>query len=269
MNFPRSNAIRILLLGFTAFHLSAADAFDFAILGDRTGNAVPGVYEQITKEIAARRPQFVINVGDTIQGLDDATAVSQWDAVRPLWKSFGRIPFYLVPGNHDIWSPASERIWREQTGHAPHYSFDFQGAHVTVLDNSRADGLGADQLAYLEADLTAHPASRPKFVMFHRPFWLLPVKFQNGSFPLHQLARKYGVNYVISGHAHQFDRSEYQGVQYVMVGSSGGSLTHGNPRGTATSTPEGLYYGYAWVRVEGGSARLDFRQVEIQSGLSK
>jgi len=270
MNFLRTPPVRLLLLTLwvLAGRQSLAGTFDFAILGDRTGGAVPGVYEQIVKEIAARHPSFVINVGDTIEGLDDSTAVAQWTAIRAAWKYFGDIPFHLVPGNHDIWSTASEKIWRAQTGQAPQYSFDFNGAHITVLDNSRTDGMGPDQITFLQADLAAHASTRPKFIFFHRPFWLLPVKFQNGNFPLHQLARKYGASYVVSGHAHQFDRSEYDGVQYIMVGSSGGSLTHGKGK-TPDSGLQGSYFGYAWVHVEGAAATLEFRRVEAQSALGK
>ena len=250
-----------LSIGLLALPLAHAAGFDFAILGDRTGGAVPGVYEQVCKEIAAHHPDFIINVGDTIQGMDDVNTLDEWKAVRPVWKYFGNTPFYLVPGNHDIWSPASARIWREQTGHPPQYSFDFRGAHVTVLDNSRADELGPDQLEFLEADLAAHAASQPKFIFFHRPSWLLRVKFQNGDFQLHRLARKYNAGFVVSGHAHEFDRSEYDGVQYIMVGSSGGSLTHGNGQVTANSGRDGAYFGYAWVHVADAKANLEFRRL--------
>jgi 3',5'-cyclic AMP phosphodiesterase CpdA len=275
MNFQkffRGWSLRCLLILALPCPAPAA-GFDFAILGDRTGNAVAGVYEQIVKDIANHHPAFVINVGDTIEGLNDATAGAQWDAIRPTWKYFGDIPFYLVPGNHDIWSPESEKVWRAQIHRAPSYSFDFRGIHVTVLDNSRTDALSPDQLAFLESDLAAHREKQPKFIFFHRPFWLLPVKFQNGDFSLHQLARKYGVSFIVSGHAHQFDRSELQGVQYVMVGSSGGSLTHGRAA-AAVSVSDGLYFGYAWVHVEGPAATLEFRPVDVarqatQSGLGK
>lgn len=264
MKFRAKCALSLLLTAFPV--IAAAAGFDFAILGDRTGGAVPGVYEQIVKEIASHHPSLVINVGDTIQGMDDVTTAEEWAAVKPVWKYFGDIPFYLVPGNHDIWSPASERIWKSQTGHPPQYSFDFRGMHVTVLDNSRTGDLAPEQLAFLESDLAAHTSAQPKFVFFHRPFWILNVKFQNGDFPLHRLVKKYGVQFVVSGHVHEFDRSEYDGVQYVMVGSSGGSLDHGSGH---TLGLGGSYFGYAWVHVDGATATLEFRKVAAQSGLGK
>jgi 3',5'-cyclic-AMP phosphodiesterase len=264
MKFRSKCAIGLLLAWLPI--IATAAGFDFAILGDRTGGAVPGVYEQVVKEIGSHHPAFVINVGDTIQGMDDVTTSDEWAAVKPVWKYLGNTPFYLIPGNHDIWSPASERIWKVQTGHPPQYSFDFRGMHVTVLDNSRTGDLAPEQLEFLEADLAAHTASQPKFVLFHRPFWILNVKFQNGDFELHRLVKKYGVKFVVSGHAHEFDRSEYDGVQYVMVGSSGGSLDHGKGQRIAL---DGAYFGYAWVHVEGAAAKLDFRRVAAQSGLGK
>src|SRR5215469_16146566 len=92
---------RCVFAGLLA-HLAAGASFDFAILGDRTGNAVPGVYEQICKVIGQRHPGFVINVGDTIEGLNDEDVFLEWQSVRGTWKYFGDTPFYLVPGNHDI-----------------------------------------------------------------------------------------------------------------------------------------------------------------------
>ena len=41
--------------------------FRFAIIGDRTGSAIPGVYERILSEAAFMNPDFAINVGDTIE----------------------------------------------------------------------------------------------------------------------------------------------------------------------------------------------------------
>ena len=58
---------------------SPQNNFRFSILGDRTGDAEPGVYEQIWKDIDGLHPNFVINVGDTIQGGNDATAASEWN----------------------------------------------------------------------------------------------------------------------------------------------------------------------------------------------
>lgn len=198
--------------------------FRFAILGDRTGEVVAGVYEAAWQAIGRFHPAFVVNVGDTIQGGDDAGAAAEWRALRPLWSG---VPAFLTPGNHDIWSAASEREWREQTGHPPFYSFSYGNLHVTVLDNSRSADISQTQYRFLEADLAAHAAQHPKLVVMHRPSWLIPVLLRSSDFELQRLARKYSVDAVISGHIHQLSQYRLDGVLYLEVGSSGGHIDRG------------------------------------------
>ena len=58
----------LTLLALLTAIVSAADpaAFRFAILGDRTGDAQAGVFEQVWKEVDGERPSFVVtsNVHD-------------------------------------------------------------------------------------------------------------------------------------------------------------------------------------------------------------
>ena len=221
------------------------DSFHFAILGDRTGEVQPGVYERVWQEVAAEDPAFVLSVGDTIQGLKDASADSEWRQVEQILAPYRRYPLYLAPGNHDIWSEPSERAFRKYAGHAPHYSFDYGPAHFTILDNSRADQFSAEELVFLEKDLEAHKAQPVKFIVSHRPSWLVDVLFRNSNFALHQLAKKYGVRYVIAGHLHRMLHVDLDGVTYLSMGSSGGHL-----RGSE-KYEDGWFFGHARVDVRG------------------
>ncbi len=197
--------------------------FRFAIVGDRTGAAIKGIYERIWRQIGEFQPDFAINVGDTIEGGKDDRAEEEWRELRPIWSRYG-FPFYFTPGNHDIWSERSLQIYEKETGHKSYYSFNFQNAHFTILDNSRTLELGDDQLKFLEEDLMANQDRSPKFIFFHKPYWIAFLKLGSGDFPLHQMARKYGVGYIVSGHAHQFMRMTRDGIVYMAVGSSGGAL---------------------------------------------
>lgn len=227
--------------------------FRFVVLGDRTGNADQAIYEQVWREVRAEHPAFVLNVGDTIQGGDDATAQAEWDALRPVWSLPQYLPQYFTPGNHDIWSEASRKIYERATKHPASYGFDFQGAHFTVLDNSGSLNLSDEQMRFLQADLERNRARSPKFVSFHEPFWLLPLKFQSGEFPFHQLVKKYGVAAVFSGHGHQFVRLERDGIVYLEAGSSGAKLKgHG--------FAQGWFFGHSVVDVNGGSVRIAIRE---------
>lgn len=254
-------ALRWLLLaglvGLLGFGESGND-FRFCILGDRTGDSQAGVYERVWKNLDALHPDFVINVGDTIQGGNDATAEAEWLALRPLWDRYS-YPLNFTPGNHDIWSELSRKVYEKQTRRAASYGFDYQAAHFTVLDNSQTEDLSGEQMGFLARDLEAHRDRDPKFVFFHKPFWLIPVKFRSSQFPFHQLAKKYGVRYVVSGHGHQFVRAANDGIVYIEAGSSGGKLK-------GEGFEHGWFFGQILARVRGSDVEMTVREVDSPFG---
>ena len=232
--------------------------FRFSILGDRTGDADPQIYERVWHDLDLLHPDFVINVGDTIQGGNDATAQAEWRALRPLWKRY-KYPQFFTPGNHDIWSPESRVIYEKETGHPAFYGFDYQDAHFTVLNNSQTDNLSDEQIEFLTRDLSRNKARDPKFVLFHRPFWLIPVKFQSSQFPFHQLAKKLGVRYVISGHGHQFVHAVQDGIVYVEAGSSGAKL-----KGQGFN--RGWFFGQIYTEVKDSNVDMTAKEVSAPAG---
>ena len=246
---------RFLTCGGLLIRLLGAQTYHFALLGDRTGEAVDAVYQQVWKSAAAEHPAFVLTVGDTIEGLHDDTAKAQWQEVQRLLAPYRKLPLYLTPGNHDIWSPMSEQLFREYAKHPPHYSFDYEQAHFTILDNSRTEDLSTEELDFLEEDLKAHASQPVKFVISHRPSWLVNVVLRNPDFRLHELAKKYGVQYVVAGHVHQMLRFELEGVTYLSMASAGGHL-----RGSGEYA-DGWFFGHARVTVR--DKDIDFRIEEL------
>jgi len=232
----------------------------FVILGDRTGSVQPGVWEQVWKVTAEEKPAFVLTVGDMIEGLVDVNAAAEWVQARRLLQPYKEIPLYLTPGNHDIWSDASEALFRKNSGRAPHYSFDRGAAHFTVLDNSRSEQFTDAELSFLEADLKAN-ASRPvKFVISHRPSWILQVALRNPEFLLHRLAQQYGVKYVIAGHIHQMLHFELDGIEYVSMPSAGGRLR------ASGEYRAGWFFGYTLVEVKEGAAKFTIHELKAPKG---
>jgi predicted phosphodiesterase len=236
------------------------DSFQFVILGDRTGEAEPGVYERVWQEAAAENPAFVLSVGDSIQGLNDVTAEAEWRQFEQILTAYRRFPLFLAPGNHDIWSAHSEALFRKYAAHPAHYSFDYARAHFTILDNSRSDDLSPEELQFLEGDLEAHKDQPVKFIVSHRPSWLVDSMFQNPGFRLHQLAKQYGVTNVIAGHLHQMLEVDLEGVKYVSMASAGGHL-----RGTEQYR-DGWFFGHALVGVRGQTVDLQIKELKPPQG---
>ncbi len=252
---------RLIVILFAAWTLllaaaSGPDTFHFVILGDRTGEAQDHYYEQIWAEAAKTNPEFVLTMGDTIQGLNDATADAEWREAEKILAPYKRFPLYLVPGNHDIWSAASEQLFRKYAGHPPHYSFDYGSAHFTILDNSRSDQLSAEELTFLEQDLKAHASQPLKFIVSHRPSWIFNAAALNPDFPLHRLARKYGARYVIAGHLHELLHFTLDGIDYISMPSAGGHLR------ASGKYADGWFFGYATVDVRNSTARIRIHEFQ-------
>jgi Icc protein len=238
--------------------------FRFSIIGDRTGGATPQVYGRIWREIDMLHPDFAINVGDSIEGHSDARAQAEWEALHPIWQRYNHYPLYFTPGNHDIWNDASQSLYEKESRRPPFYGFNYQEAHFTVLDNSRTQTLTDEQIRFLGRDLEANKDRSPKFIFFHRPYWIVFLKLGSGEFPLHQLAKKYGVSYIISGHGHQFVRMARDGIVYMEVGSSGGSMKRGLSKGEGFA--QGWFYHHVWGRVKGSKVWFTVKELDPPMG---
>ncbi len=92
-------------------HLDLAnepDAFQFAIVTDRTGGHRPGVFPDAVRKLNLLRPEFIMSVGDLIEGYTEDRDVLkvQWDEFSSFVEQL-EMPFFYLPGNHDI----STRSW--------------------------------------------------------------------------------------------------------------------------------------------------------------
>lgn len=252
--------LAVALLFLAALLAAQPAPVRFVILGDRTGETVPGVYEQVWREAAAENPAFVVSVGDTIQGGSDAAAPAEWQEVEQHVFKLYRFPLYLAAGNHDVFSPPTAQLFREHAGHDLHYSFDSGEIHGVILDNSRSDALSSEEMQFLEKDLAAHASQPVKFIFSHRPAWLLDAAMQNNEAPLQRLARQYHVQYVVAGHLHQMLRFNVQGTTYISMPSAGGHLRN------SEKYEDGWFFGHALVEVRGSDIKLTIEEAKAPHG---
>ncbi|PWU10838.1 MAG: hypothetical protein C5B51_03685 [Terriglobia bacterium] len=265
MHSPRPSRAALLsavlfLAALAVIAAPPATSFSFVLLGDRTGETEPGVYERLWHDLALENPALVVSTGDSIEGLNGSRADAEWQKFEQVLAPYRKIPLYLTPGNHDVWSPSSERLFERYAGHAPHYSFDHEQVHFTILDNSRSDQFSPTEMQFLEKDLQEHAAQPVKFVLSHRPSWLIDAAFVNPHFPFHQVVKKYGVKYVIAGHIHQMLHIDLEGITYVSLPSAGGHLR------ASMQYDDGWFFAHTRVEVTGASVSFQIQELKPPYG---
>ncbi|MCC7491419.1 MAG: metallophosphoesterase [Fimbriimonadaceae bacterium] len=270
-------ALLILALA-SAFVLAQAgepaNDFHCSLIGDRTGGNHPGVYERVWREVDLLSPDFAVNVGDTIEGYvkgDDLVPVTnaQWDQISQIKAPYRHIKEYYTPGNHDIWDAGSETIYKERAAKETHYAFRYQQALFVILDNSRQNELDEAQYAFLEQSLQQNADANPKFVVFHKPFWLGYVQQNDTTHRLHRLCKQHGVSYVISGHGHQLFHYRFDGLGYLEVGSSGGSIGKNEAGQPNVVFENGRFFHHVWMRVKGSNVRLMVKELDGAAGAGR
>ena len=175
---------------------------------------------------------FAVGAGDNV---DNAANLHQWtwflDAGQ---QALRQLPLMSATGNHEDKGDALRQVFpfggvpaqNSETG--TYYSFDAQNIHIAVLntnDLDRNNRLAAAQVNWLRKDLKASKADW-NIVLLHKAL------YSNGSHigdkdvaalrgQLAPLFAQLGVDAVIGGHDHVYLRTEVQGVQYVIAGTSG------------------------------------------------
>lgn len=110
--------------------------FQFAIIGDRTGGAnAQHTFTLAMDQINLLQPEFVINVGDLIEGYpeDRADLNGMWDEADDLLGKLD-MPFFITIGNHDVSTPETKEVYLERYG-ATYYHFVYKDVLFMVLNS--------------------------------------------------------------------------------------------------------------------------------------
>lgn len=204
-------------------------ALRFAVIGD-TGTGGSAEY-QIAEKVTASRAkfpfEFVVMMGDNMYGGESPKDFEiKFEKPYQALRAAG-VKFYATLGNHD--DPAREIIYKPfNMGGKRYYTFKPKdGIRFFSLDSNYMD---ADQLTWLENELKTS-GSDWKICFFHHPLYSSGEK-HGSNIELRQvlepLMLKYGVDLVLTGHEHFYERVKPQkGINYIIVGSSA-KLREGN-----------------------------------------
>jgi hypothetical protein len=199
----------------------AGQDYRFVVIGDLTGGEHPGVFDFAVQRINELAPDFVVTVGDLVEGYtyDPGVADQQWQRFR---NSLSRLemPFFMVPGNHDLTNSMMLEKWNALWGY-PFYSFRINDAHYVVLNSNEPgeEGFSSAQVSYVKEALKLHPAGAPLYVFLHEPFWQLEGK--PGHAALDSLFAGYDSRF-FCGHEHRYQHRIINDKPHYMLSSLAG-----------------------------------------------
>ena len=230
-------------------------------------DANPDVDGTLTRTIALVnampvQPALMIHTGD----ITHLSKPAEFDRAQQLFEQLRTTEMHTVPGEHDTTDPTVTEYFNrfgKASDNKGYYSFDHAGVHFVALVNvlqfkpGGLGTLGADQLAWVAADLKARSSSTPIVVFAHMPLWTIYEPWGWGTGDAAQLVdglRRFGSVTVLNGHIHQI-------VQKVE-----GNMTFHTARSTAYPQPapgEGTGPGPLKVAPDQLSALLGITSVSV------
>jgi len=158
-----------------------------------------------------QQPAFMLHTGD----VSHLAKPQEFDDAHQIIGEAG-LDVHYAPGEHDIVDPTTKSAYLERFGRGATgggwYAFDHKGVHfvslVNVVDLGKngLGSLGAEQLAWLEKDLSGRSTSTPIVLFAHIPLWMVAPDWgwgtQDGAQALSMLGR-FGSATVLNGHIHQ------------------------------------------------------------------
>jgi acid phosphatase type 7 len=208
------------------------EPFRFAALGDtRSGHRV---HRALVEAIARENVDFVVNSGDLVEtgGYRD-----QWnlffDIEQPL---ISRAPLFVAVGNHDTSPRKLFRRWFLLADWAQdnrYFYHDWGDLRIICLDTELELRPGSAQYAFL--DRVLGDAVRKDLLLvlsFHYPPYSSGAHGPNPGLQeiFDVVGPKYGVELILNGHDHNYERTKpIEGVTYIVAASGGAPIRRLQP----------------------------------------
>ncbi len=231
---------------------NSRENFQFVVVTDRTGGNRPGVFEQGMEKLNLLQPEFVMSVGDLIQGYtEDLEALNrEWDEFDQFVDGL-EMPFFYVPGNHDITNKVMEELWAQRYGRT-YYHFVYQNVLFLCLNSEEPIPeagnpggtyhtgdfyLSEQQRTYIQETLEQHQEVRWTFVFWHKPVWLYEEsdnqarkdEIVNSGWPQVESMLQGRKHTVFAGHVHRYAYRKRNNSDYITLATTGGGSALAGP----------------------------------------
>ena len=271
-------------------HSQAGTQFRFIVYGDtrftdpaNTKAASPPVRRALVQAIAEADPAFISVGGDIAYNGDDANDWKVWDGETEIWRQ-RHIAVYPALGNHDLHGDRTVALANyfqrfPALENNRYYSVRAANTLMLVLDSS-LDETSGPQGEWLAKKLDSVPSDMDFvfLVLHHPPYTASSDKTPGGGHstrhPEHLLAqlleerqgRAHARFVVFSGHVHNYEHHEHNGVTYFVTGGGGARPYPIERTPDDPLNGKSVNYHYLLVEVDRGNLKITMRRLDLTSG---
>ncbi|MBN2584490.1 MAG: metallophosphoesterase [Planctomycetes bacterium] len=209
------------------------EAFHFVITGDTQSK--PLRIRAVAEAIAGEAPAFIVHTGDYCNNTADWNQLEA-QFFEPWRDLLHRTPVWPARGNHEYGiQPFADIFARSPT--QPWYSFDYANLHVVILDQWNLED--SDEMEPERMTAMAEWLDRDLAAVKGRADWIIVAGHQqmfnvagHGSTWGHEqilpVLYKHGVDLVVSGHSHLYERfvpigpPDAKPIHFLVSGGAGG-----------------------------------------------
>jgi predicted MPP superfamily phosphohydrolase len=202
--------------------------------------------------------EFVLMLGDNMYGGETPVDFDKKfaDVYKPLLAA--KVKFYATLGNHDL--PLQANYVNFNMDGKEYYRFKKGNVSFYSLNSNYMD---ARQIKWLETELAAD-TSQWKVCFFHHPLYS-SAKAHGSDKQLREVVEpiflKYGVNVVLSGHDHVYERIKPQKGIYYFVSGAAGKLRTGDVKKNSPLTEKAFDKDMHFMLIEISGDQLYFQAI--------
>lgn len=227
------------------------EGFNFLVFGDRTGGnetEAQRVWGKAVQQANRMQPDFVMTVGDLIQGYGDRKSwLEQTESFLAETNKL-TMPWYPVAGNHDVYwmrntegRPNDHHESAYETHYGPlWYAFEYANCWFIVLHSDEGNPetgqkdykkaalqkMSEQQFNWLKETLEKAATAEHVFLFLHHPRWL-GTHYGDDWKRVHQLLKDAGnVTAVFAGHYHRMLFDRIDGIDYYVLATTGGAISN-------------------------------------------
>lgn len=212
-------------------------------------------FEKVAKQMSghAEKPAFLMIAGD----LSEDGKANQLAAVKEIFAG-SKLPFYVVPGNHDYTKDQERKPYDELFTDRLNYTFDHAGWQFVALDTTEGTKyqnttIAADTLKWLDDKLPKLDKKKPLVVVTHFPLGEgVRMRPTNADGVLKRLTN-FNLRAAYSGHFHSF--TEKKVGEAILTTNKCCAFSKGNHDGTKEK-------GYFLVTAKDGKLERKFVEVK-------